>query len=301
MDEFNKDIVVPVNFSDDSESSLEEALFLARLLKSKIHLINVIEITDWWSNMIMSKEIKEKLSKLSLDNLRNIAEKHNDIDFEFNVLHGRIHEQILKYSESVSAGLIVLCDKHKGETKNKVLGSILTHIITESKIPVITIKDKIDTEIKNIIVPVDLSDDTDDQIRSAVAFNEKCNGTLHFVSVLFNAYRNRNRRIRSKAKYLKKKFDQCGLSYKFKMIKKINAYAYQDILAYAEEINADLIIMMTHKEKYKFDNYIGAFAHQLINHSKVPILTITSQAASSETSFINQFVDPFGVLEVTKK
>lgn len=301
MDEFKKDIIVPVNFSSESENSIEEAIFLARLLKSKIHLINIIEITDWWSNMVMSKEIKEKLSKLSLDNLKNITEKYEDIEFECEVLHGRIHEQILKYSESVSAGLIVLCDKHKEETKNKVLGSIVTHVITESKIPVITIKNKIDTEIKNIVVPVDLSDDTNDQIRSAVAFNENCNATLHFVSVLFNSYRNRNRRIRSKAKHLEKRLKQCNINYNFKLIRKSRAYAYQDIMEYSEKINADLIIIMTHKEKYNFDNYIGAFAHQIINHSKAPVLTITSNAANSETSIINQMVDPLGLLELTKK
>ena len=87
MDEFKKDIIVPVNFSSESENSIEEAIFLARLLKSKIHLINIIEITDWWSNMVMSKEIKEKLSKLSLDNLKNITEKYEDIEFECEVLH----------------------------------------------------------------------------------------------------------------------------------------------------------------------------------------------------------------------
>ena len=72
-------------------------------------------------------------------------------------------------------------------------------------------------------------------------------------------------------------------------------------MEYSEKINADLIIIMTHKEKYNFDNYIGAFAHQIINHSKAPVLTITSNAANSETSIINQMVDPLGLLELTKK
>jgi len=298
MEEFKKDIIVPVNFSSDTENSIEEAVFLSRLLKSKIHLINIIKITDWWSNMVISKDIKEKLQLLSLENLKNIANKYDDIEFEFQVLYGKIHEQILKYSESVSAGLIVLCDKHKEEDKNKVLGSIVTHVITESKIPVITIKSKIDTELKNIVIPVDLSDNTEAQINSALAFNANCNAKLHFVSVLFDSYRNQNRRIKTKAKKLEKKLKEYNVEYSVNLIRKRKAYAYRDILEYAEKVNSDLIFIMTHKEKINFDNYIGAFAHQIINYSKVPVLTITSQATCPETNtFINQFIDPLGVFK----
>ena len=302
MEEFKKDIIVPVNFSGDTESLIEEAILLSKLLKSKIHLINVIEINDWWSNMVISKDIKEKLHKLSLENLISTAKKYDNIEFETQVLYGRIHEQILKYSESVSAGLIVLCDKHKTDIKNKILGSIVTHVITESKIPVITIKNKIDTEIRNIVIPVDLSSNTEAQITSAIAFNNNCNAKLHFVSVLFDSYRNRNRRIKSKAKHLEKQLKEYNVKYSVNLIRKRKAYAYQDILEYSQNVNSDLIFIMTHKEKVNFDNYIGAFAHQIINHATVPVLTITSQATSPDTHiFINQLIDPLGVFKTTEE
>jgi nucleotide-binding universal stress UspA family protein len=298
MKDFSKDIVVPVNFSENTDNSLEEAVFLAKKLKSKIHLINVIEITDWWNNLVLSKDVKEKLNQLSTENLKNLISKYDDVEFEYQVLYGRIHEQILSYSESVNAGLIVLCDKHKIDQETKILGSIVTHVITESKIPVITIKDKIDTEINNIIVPIDLSEDSETQIKSAISFNKHCNATLHFVSVLFDAYRNRNRRVRSKAKYLEHKLKEYDLKYTMNLIKKKRAYAYQDILQFSDNLDADLVFLMTHKEHYKFDNYIGAFAHRIINYSKVPVMTITSTAANSaRSSFINQFIDPLGVFD----
>jgi len=297
MDNFKKDIVVPVNFSPDTENALEEAVFFSQKLKAKIHLINVIEITDWWNNLFLSKEVKDKLNLLSLDNLKNLAAKYPDIVFETEVLFGRIHEQILKYADDVSAGLIVLCDKHKKEAERKILGSIVTHIITESKIPVVTIKDKIDTQIQNIVIPIDLSEDTDRQIKSVISFNEFCNAKLHFVSILFDSFRNRNRRIRSRAKHLERKLKEYKIPYSINLIKKKKAYAYQDILEFSENVDSDLIFLMTHKET-SFDNYIGAFAHRIINYANVPVMTITSSAASSEVgSFVNKFIDPFGVFK----
>ena len=86
MDNFKKDIVVPVNFSPDTENALEEAVFFSKKLKAKIHLINVIEITDWWNNLFLSKDLKDKLNLLSLDNLKNLAAKYPGIVFETEVL-----------------------------------------------------------------------------------------------------------------------------------------------------------------------------------------------------------------------
>ncbi len=297
MKEFKKDIIVPVNFSSDSENSLEEAVFLAKLFQSKIHLINVIEVTDWWSKLVLTKETKENITQLSIENLKKIADQYPEIEFESKVLFGRIHEEILKYSLLPNTGLIVLCDKHKEEKENKIIGSTVTHVITESKCPVITIKNKIDTEISNIIVPIDLSEDTDRQILSAIAFNKHSNATLHFISVLFPGFGTRNFRIKKKVGKLEKTLKENNINYKIKLIKKLKPYAYMDILEYSEEINSDLIVLMTHKEKYRFDNYIGAFAHRIINYSKVPVMTITSQAAKKETSSVIDFIDPLGILK----
>lgn len=58
MKDFSKNIIVPVNFSNDTDNSLEEAIFLSKLLKSKIHLINIVSLGDWWNNMIITKDTK---------------------------------------------------------------------------------------------------------------------------------------------------------------------------------------------------------------------------------------------------
>lgn len=293
-----KDIIVPINFTNDSENSLEEAIFLSKLLKSNIHLINAVSLGDWWSNLIITKDTKEQLYNLSLENLKKTAALHPETTFELKVLFGKVHEQILEYAGSVNSELIVLCDKHRDEKENKILGSIVTHVITESKCPVITIKNKIDTEIKNIVVPVDLAEDTNRKVQAAIAFNQYSNAKLHFVSVLFEGIGNRNIRTRKKVKQIEKKLKDNEVDYTFKLIKKRKPYAYQDILEYCDQVNSDLIILMTHKERYTFDNYIGAFAHRIINYSKVPVMTITSQAVNHESSsVINKFVDPLGIFK----
>ena len=293
-----KDIVVPINFTNDSENSLEEAIFLSKLLNSKIHLINIVSLGDWWNNMIITKDTREKLYQLSLENLKKTAALHPETNFEIKVLFGKVHEQILEYAETINAELIVLCDKHREEKENKILGSIVTHVITESKCPVITIKNKIDTDFKNIVVPIDLAEDTDRKVKAALAFNQYAKAKLHFVSVLFGGVGNRNIRTRRKVKHIEKKLKKHNANYTFKLLKKKRTYAYHDVIEYSDNVNADLIIIMTHKERYSFDNYIGAFAHRIINYSKSPVMTITSRAVKSDNhSVVNKFVDPLGIFK----
>lgn len=298
MKEIQKNIVVPVDFSGNSENTITEAILLSKQTQSKIHLVNVIEFNDWWNNIIINKELRDRLNEMALQNIKSITEKYAGVSFETLVLFGRRHEQILRYAESINAIFIVLYDKHKDENNSKILGSTVTHIVTESKCPVITIKNKIVDQIQNIIVPIDLSDNTDLQFNSAIEFQKLNNSHLHFVSVLFKGRGISNLRIKAKAQQLKSKLKDLQVPFKVSLIKKQNTYAYQDILEFSNKENADLIIIMTHRENYSFDTYIGAFAHQIINFSEAPVMTITSTAAKSDTENIfNTFVDPLGMFE----
>jgi nucleotide-binding universal stress UspA family protein len=296
--ESQKNIVVPVDFSENSENTISGAILLSKQNQSKIHLVNVIEFNDWWNNIIINKELREKLNEMALQNIKSLTEKYPEVNFETVVLFGRRHEQILSYAESINAIFIVLYDKHKDENESKILGSTVTHIVTESKCPVITIKNKIVDKIQNIIVPIDLSDNTELQLNSAIEFHKLNNAHLHFVSVLFKGRGTSNLRIKAKAQQLKSKLKDLQVPFKISLIKKQNTYAYQDILEFSNRENADLIIIMTHKENYGFDTYIGAFAHQIINLSDAPVMTITSTAAkSNKENILNKFVDPLGVFK----
>src|SRR5690606_37245773 len=53
----------------------------------------------------------------------------------------------------------------------------------------------------------------------------------------------------------------------------------EDTLAYADEIDADLIIIMTQQEKGFGEFLLGSYAQQIVNHSgKVPVMCINSHS-----------------------
>jgi hypothetical protein len=87
-----------------------------------------------------------------------------------------------------------------------------------------------------------------------------------------------------------------------KLYPKSETAPYQSVLDYAYEVQADSIVLLTHQEK-RGDNYIGAFAQNLIIESKIPVLSLTAAACETENEeTITQFVDPFGIFsDKTKK
>jgi nucleotide-binding universal stress UspA family protein len=94
----------------------------------------------------------------------------------------------------------------------------------------------------------------------------------------------------------KSTLEQNGVETEIQIFEKDKRPTYQRVLDYAEEINAGMILLMTHKEGYNYDNYIGAFAHHLINRSTIPVLSLTASATDFNfRELMKTIVDPVGM------
>ena len=90
--------------------------------------------------------------------------------------------------------------------------------------------------------------------------------------------------------------EQNGVDCEIEILEKNNTPSFKRVIEYAESINAGMILLMTHKEGYNYDNYIGAFAHHIINGSKIPVLSLTASATNFNfKEVIKGMVDPIGI------
>ena len=102
--------------------------------------------------------------------------------------------------------------------------------------------------------------------------------------------------IYKKMRNAKDTLEQNGVETEIQIFKKDKRPSYQRVLNNAEEIDAGMILLMTHKEGYNYDNYIGAFAHHLINQSTIPVLSLTASATDFNfRELIKTVVDPLGI------
>jgi nucleotide-binding universal stress UspA family protein len=290
-------ILVCIDFQEQSLSALHQCFDLARFTKSEIVLLYVIESTDLFSgiftaNMENAKaEVEKKIKKLI-----DVECKDSGLEFSYIIEPGKVHERIIEKANEIKARFIIMGKNGSNEGLKRFLGSNATRVIGESKFPVISVKGRHSIGYKNIVLPLDLSKSTQEKVASAISFSKFFGShihivTVHSVGIIFQATSLYNR-IKKIEKVLKNNGVECT----HKFYRRGSEPDYEYALNYSKEINADLIMVMTHQEGRIKDNYIGAFAHHIINESEIPVLSITPiLPPDNEERTIESMIDPFNL------
>jgi nucleotide-binding universal stress UspA family protein len=143
---------------------------------------------------------------------------------------------------------------------------------------------------------MDLTQVNRKQTYSALVYGLNYGAKIHLVSSLIPGVRVKQSLIYQKMRDAKRTLEQNGVDTEIRILEKDKRPSYERVLNYAEEIHADMILIMTHREGYNYDNYIGAFAHHLINRSTIPVLSLTASATDFNfREVIKTIVDPVGI------
>lgn len=286
-------LLVPVDFGDYYEKAIEFALKLAQTTKSQIHLLHVLDLRDWWL-----EEVKEeRLINEAFNKLLNISRQFDlPDDSKLMVLTGKRHQKIIEYAEQENVRFILMVDNYPYAQEGKRIGSTLENVIMKATKPVITVKSVPSTIFKNILVPLDLTKNCRTNLFNSVAIALNFKSKLNLVSVIFGDIDPEKSRINERIEKYSAIYTENHIPHTKKLIRKDEELAYQEILEYCDEIKCDSIIIMTHKETAKFDNYVGAFAHHIINEANVPVISLNNMASDQTTKeIISSILDPLNI------
>ncbi len=299
MSQIKNKIVVPLDFHAQSMIALEQTRGIARFMKAEIIILYIIEATDIFSSLFRRREQEKKIEeevKKKLEELAATTSEKFRLPVSTRIERGKVYEQILHVSEEVNARFIIMGKNDVDEGFSRFLGSNASHVIANSKCPVITVKGKEHKlGLKNIVLPLDLTKKTREKVFNAVSFGLNCNSAIWMVSVLTGGISLTSSRIYAKMKLAKSMIEENGVPCNIKLFKKSDTPNYEVIIKYARDINADLIMIMTHQESDFRDHYIGKFAHEVINRSDIPVMTMIPSDPKKGRKFVKTFVDPFGI------
>ena len=291
-----KNILVPIDFNEPSIKAVQYAYNLALKLKAEIILLHVLQtpglLSDFFSKgdylIKMTDQAKNRLAEIA-----NLINKKGDIKISTKVERGKPYELILKTAEESAARMIILGENHQGNGADQNLGSTVYHVTLRSKVPVLTLKGNIEKMHNKVVVPLDLTGQMRKQLFSAMVYGLNYNAEIHLVSALIGGIKVQESRIFKKLEQAKKTLAENGVEATTKLFPRTEEPPFRQVLKYAGDIEAGMILVMTHKEGYTYDNYIGAFAHHIINKSTVPVLSLTSAAVNENfTSLLKTFIDP---------
>ena len=138
-------ILVPVDFSDASEQSLQVAIDLAKTFKANVHLLHVYQVPVYGfpdGAFLAGPDIAAKLSDAAQHGLNLIVEKHRDQGVQLTgvLRQGNPHEEILAVASEVLADLIVLGTHGRSGLSHALLGSVTEKVVRTSPVPVMTIR-----------------------------------------------------------------------------------------------------------------------------------------------------------------
>ena len=271
-------ILVPVGFSEQSIVALGQAFNLAKIKRSDVVLLSVIEEQSMIQSLFLddkSDELKvkvnEKLSEIGLD-----YAKRYGVNVDTMVAKGKVYEQINEVAGITSADLIVMGTNGADEGIKRFIGSNAEKVVRLSKCPVITIKGKQHRDgCENIILPLDLEKQTKEKVTYALEYARYWDATVRIVSVVLRDNNEVRDKLSRNIKQVEQFIKDAGVRCTAELIEGEKKQTLGDfVFDYEKKFEADLIMIMTKKEELSLSNNISVTARYIINNSKIPVMSI---------------------------
>ena len=282
-------ILVPVGFSEQSLAALKQACLIAKIKKSEVIILSVIEEQSKISGLLIDNPFEEIRSKVK-DKLDEISEMHSSkfsVKIDSMVASGKIYEQIVEVSSMINANLIVMGTNGspKGVLK-KFIGSNAERVVRLSNIPVITIKENTSTvNFDNIILPLDLGKETKEKVTFAIEYARYWNSTIRIVSVFLKDNTNEKNILIKNLNQVSNFISNAGVKCTSELIEGEKKQSLGDfVINYEKKFDSDLIIIMTKKEELALSNNLSVTARYIIHNSKIPVMSIKPKPRKFITS-----------------
>ena len=282
-------ILVPVGFSEQSLAALKQACLIAKIKKSEVIILSVIEEQSKISGLLIDNPFEEIRNKVK-DKLDEISEMHSSkfsVKVDSMVASGKIYEQIVEVSSMINANLIVMGTNGspKGVLK-KFIGSNAERVVRLSNIPVITIKENTSTvNFDNIILPLDLGKETKEKVTFAIEYARYWNSTIRIVSVFLKDNTNEKNILIKNLNQVSNFISNAGIKCTSELIEGEKKQSLGDfVINYEKKFDSDLIIIMTKKEELALSNNLSVTARYIIHNSKIPVMSIKPKPRKFITS-----------------
>lgn len=283
-----KRILVPTDFSKHAFHAFKFAEELANQSNAEVHIYHVIEAPsasygDSYFNteaqvgspveaheeVIFTKSLVSKVKK-RIHELAAQA-KHDHIKFHSHVEMGHVFKSIVGTAEDHKMDLMIIGTNGAQGIGEALVGSTAEKLVRHSPIPVIAIKDEdFDVNLRNIVLASEFNESLDKVVPILKEIQGLFGSKIHLVRVNTPNDFHSTRTMKNMMKEFvsKHKLDNYTINTYSDIVEE------DGIIYFAEDINADLIVMPTHARKGLMHLLSGSIAEDVVNHAKRPVMTI---------------------------
>ena len=269
-------ILIPFDFSETAELSLEHAVFMAKLLKAEIYLLHIVETTTFPSSISHAfSGFEKKVEEASNEKLKELADKlHREQGIVVHILTevGKIYKKIVHTAKQAHIDLIIM-GTHGASGSSYIIGSNTTRVVQESPCPVISVQ----THAKKIgftkiALPIDDSSESRQKVNFALELAKHYNSHVVVIGLMRNGNEDYQRKFKIKIEQVEEFLHKHDVSAEC-MYQQGDDLAKSTLIK-SSEIDADLVVIMTEQEPSITGLLMGSYATKVINGSKIPVMTI---------------------------
>ena len=273
-----KTILVAIDFSKNAEHALEYAVMFANKQKACIYLM-------WVDNTLSEESVidiiegETRIEKRSyMDNLiKRFQPQVKCGEIQVLLRKGRVYQEIAKTAKQIDADMIFAGTHGVSGFEQYWIGSNAYRIVTQAPCAVVTIRRdyKFTDTIDHMLLPIDSSMETKQKLPFAAKLANDFDATIHLLKV----YNTPISVIRKRIDKYSEDAEKCLIENK---VKYITAEREADnvavsIIDYSNEFKIDLISIMTDQDMTTANKFLGPYAQQLINNSKIPVLSLRAK------------------------
>lgn len=266
-----KKILVPTDFSEQSNYALKAAAKIAKHSQGEIYLLHMIDIPDL-------QGFKEEVSIPEIVFFKHLTEQKLEEQANQPFLENLKVHKLLKLiktfkgvqevSKEYNIDLVVMGSHGASGMKEFLIGSNTEKVVRTSDVPVLVIKgQKDDLKLKNMTFTSNFDTKDKPNYIKATKIAEKFNANLLLLYINTPTNFATTDHIESKIKSFECEYD------------KAKTHIYNDftvekgIINFNTKNDSDLTIINTHGRKGIAHFFNGSISEDLVNHSDRPILT----------------------------
>ncbi len=284
-------ILVPVDFGEQSQIALKQSFNLAKLTNAELTLVNVIDddtISSVKDLMEKGYNIESQLRADMFNKLRDLAseiEKDTGLRVNISVRTGKIYEEIAELASEIDASMIIMGTQGPVGLKKRFLGSNASRVVRGAACPVITIKGKQHRPgCKHILLPLDLTKETKEKVNKAIEFARLFNSEIHIVTIVKSDDEFIMNKLTRQMEQVKAFIVDEGFPCTSEFID--GDEVAEEVIKAASSREADLIMIMTQQEVGWVDLFLAPSAMEIINLSEIPVLSIRPMSRKNTSEFV---------------
>lgn len=271
-------ILCPTDFSQTAGVALQHAAYLAEKTNAKLTIFNVREAFAEYIILqeygIRGKEdqdyfahVEKKMEALA------VPIRARGVDVRVACASGKIADEVARFVKENDITEVVIGMHGVKGRDSYFMGGNAYKIVNSTKVPVLQVDKHAHThQYKTMVLPIDSSFHTREKVPYATALAKIYGAEIKLLALQTSRSEEVRHSVLNVLNQVHRYIAENGVSVSVETRDSENLS--EDTLKYADEINADLIVIMSEQEKTLKGLFLGPYAQQLVNHSTRPVFTV---------------------------